>query len=249
VCEVTGLIIKKRYVYIDAPLKIEVERHPEGAEEERFVSSREKELMEIVAKANKEAEVIILEAKRQANEILQQAQEEYNKLINQANDQVKQIIETAELEKNAMLAEFNQRLDELLQGFERALDDVLQAYSTKLLHLVRVLVTKFLEREVDPELTKRKLDKVIVHLVNATKVKIRINPDDMKLLPPELLQEIKLKGFEIVSDPTIKNGVIAETDIGTIDTTLDFQLAMLDEIFEEISVSESLGGDLGAQLR
>lgn len=99
------MIIKKRYVYIDAPLKIEVEKHLEAAEEERFVSSREKELMEIVAKANKEAEAIILEAKRQANEILQQAQEEYNKLINQANEQVRQIVETAELEK--MLCSLN----------------------------------------------------------------------------------------------------------------------------------------------
>ncbi|ODN30302.1 FliH/SctL family protein [Fervidobacterium thailandense] len=241
------MIIKKRYVYIDAPLKIEVEKHFGKTEDENIVSSKERELMEVVAKANREAEAIVLEAKRQADEILQRAQEEYNLILNQANEQAKQILEGALREKDAMLNEFNQRLSKVLEDFDKTLDDILQAYSTKLLRMVRALVAKFLEKEVDPELTKRKLDKVLVHLVSATKVKIRINPEDMKILPPELLQEIRMKGFEIVSDPTIKNGVIAETDIGTIDTTLDFQMTMLDEIFEEFAGNQSLGGDIGAQ--
>ncbi|MDM7320734.1 MAG: flagellar biosynthesis protein, partial [Fervidobacterium sp.] len=76
--KVNTLIIKKRYVYLDAPLKIE-DKATTSTTEEQVEQSKEKEkqLLEIVAKANREAEQIVLEAQNQAQQILLQAQEEY----------------------------------------------------------------------------------------------------------------------------------------------------------------------------
>jgi len=228
------LLIRKRYVYLDAPLKIE--NRIEEDKTRNVVQDEEKreKTLEMVAKANKEAERIISEARLQADKILDQAQEEYVYIISQANQSAEDIIAQAQEEAQKSIETVNKQLQTILDTFEKALNNLLDLYSEKMTSVSERLAEKFLEKEIDSDVTKRKLKKVLSHLVSATKVKIRINPNDMRSLEEEIINRIKSQGFELISDPAVESGVVAETDIGTIDTTLNFQLTLLDEIFEEV---------------
>jgi len=228
------LLIRKRYVYLDAPLKIE--NRIEEDKTRNVVQDEEKreKTLEMVAKANKEAERIISEARLQADKILDQAQEEYVYIISQANQSAEDIIAQAQEEAQKSIEAVNKQLQTILDTFEKALNNLLDLYSEKMTSVSERLAEKFLEKEIDSDVTKRKLKKVLSHLVSATKVKIRINPNDMRSLEEEIINRIKSQGFELISDPAVESGVVAETDIGTIDTTLNFQLTLLDEIFEEV---------------
>lgn len=228
------MLIRKRYVYLDAPLKIE--NRIEEDKTRNVVQDEEKreKTLEMVAKANKEAERIISEARLQADKILNQAQEEYVYIISQANQSAEDIIAQAQEEAQKSIEAVNKQLQTILDTFEKALNNLLDLYSEKMTSVSERLAEKFLEKEIDSDVTKRKLKKVLSHLVSATKVKIRINPNDMRSLEEEIINRIKSQGFELISDPAVESGVVAETDIGTIDTTLNFQLTLLDEIFEEV---------------
>ncbi|HOQ40353.1 MAG TPA: FliH/SctL family protein [Fervidobacterium sp.] len=228
------MLIRKRYVYLDAPLKIE--NRIEEDKTRNVVQDEEKreKTLEMVAKANKEAERIISEARLQADKILDQAQEEYVYIISQANQSAEDIIAQAQEEAQKSIETVNKQLQTILDTFEKALNNLLDLYSEKMTSVSERLAEKFLEKEIDSDVTKRKLKKVLSHLVSATKVKIRINPNDMRSLEEEIINRIKSQGFELISDPAVESGVVAETDIGTIDTTLNFQLTLLDEIFEEV---------------
>ncbi len=235
--KVNALIIKKRYVYLDAPLKIE-DKATTSTTEEQVEQSKEKQLLEIVAKANREAEQIVLEAQNQAQQILLQAQEEYNRIIEEANQKAFVISKEAEQSAQIMLTNLQTQIQNLLEGFEQQLDTFYNEYCEKLTSISLVLIEKFLEKNIDPEVTKRKIEKILTHLAGSTKVKIHINPKDAKLINEETLEYAKSKGYEIVLNENIEHGVIAETELGTIDATLKFQFTLLEEIFDEVFKKE-----------
>lgn len=232
------MLIRKRFVYLDAPFKIESKEETKKTKEETEINEKQKELLEMVAQANREAEQIIIEAQEQAQKIILQAQEEYNNVIQQANEQAKKILEETVNELQASKLEMQDRLKKILESFEKAFDELLSNYAEKLTNISEILVEKFLEKQIDPEVTKRKLEKVLAHVIGATRVKLHINPEDTKLLGQNLISEIRSKGYEIIPNDSVSYGVIAETDLGTIDTTLKFQFALLDEIFEEVFKTE-----------
>lgn len=233
------LIIKKRYVYLDSPLRMEEKRKLEADKnkdilQEQKKSLSEEEIVQMVANANREAEKIVEEAQQQAQSIILQAQEEYNRIVEEANQRSKELIEQLEKQKEIEIENLRKQIVRIVDTFEKSLSDAFAQYCEKLTAISSVLVEKFLEKQVDPEVTKRKLEKVLAHLAGSTKVKIHINPADAKLLDDETLNFIKEKGYEVVLNENVEYGIIAETDLGTIDATLKFQFALLDEIFEEI---------------
>lgn len=232
------MLIRKRFVYLDAPLKIASTEEVKKNKEEIEVNEKQKEIIEMVAQANKEAELMIAEAKNQAERLIIQAQEEYNNILQQANEQTKKLLEETVNELQIQKAQTKERLKKIIESFEETFDGLLSNYAEKLTNISMVLLEKLLEKQIDPELTKRKLEKVLSHVVGATRVRIQINPEDAKLLDEELLEEIKSKGYEIIPNDSVAYGVIAETDLGTINTTLKFQFALLDEIFEEVFKTE-----------
>ncbi|WP_434475177.1 FliH/SctL family protein [Fervidobacterium islandicum] len=233
-----SLIIKKRYVYLDAPLKIENKPDMPSEGKTEHEEQKEKQLLEIVAKANREAEQIVLEAQNQAQQILFQAQEEYNRIIEEANQKATLISQQAEQSAKNMLADFRAQIEQLLGSFEDEFNSFFNEYCEKLTSISVTLVEKFLEKNVDPEVTKRKFEKLLTHLAGSTKVKIHINPKDVKLIDEETLEYVRSKGYEIILNDKVDYGVIAETELGTIDATLRFQLTLLDEIFDEIFKKE-----------
>jgi len=228
------LLIRKRYVYLDAPMKIENKDEELQSEDEKQSVITKEEILEVVAKANAEAQQIISTAEAQASDIIHKAQEEYNIIVSQANQKAEELVAQVEQEAMKNIDDLNNRLQRVLDTFETSLDNLLDLHSEKITAISRNLVEKFLETQIDEDVTKRKLKRVLSHLASATKVKIRVNPEDMKTLDEETLNKIKSQGFEIISDPSVEYGVVAETDMGTIDTTLKFQLTLLDEIFEEV---------------
>ncbi|MCX7654113.1 MAG: FliH/SctL family protein [Fervidobacterium sp.] len=232
------MLIRKRFVYLDAPLRIEAKVDHLKTNESTQEDEKQKELMEMVARANKEAEQIVFQAQQKANEIILQAQEEYNKIIQQANEQAQNILEQTKQELQISKKQYQDRMIKILQSFENIFDELLSNYAEKLSNISSTLIEKFLEKQIDPEVTKRKLEKVLAHVIGATKVRIHINPDDLNLLEKDLINEIKSKGYEIVPNDSVSYGVIAETDLGTMDTTLKFQFTLLDEIFEEVFKTE-----------
>ncbi len=232
------MLIRKRYVYLDAPMKIESKNEQLEREEQGEINRKELELLEMVARANKEAEQVIYAAQNQAQQLIQQAQEEYNKIIEEANKKSREIIDNAINEVEATKKELNERIKSILFSFETSFDNLLSMYAEKIASITKILVEKFLEKEIDSEVTKRKLEKVLSHVVGATKVKIHINPEDAKLIYQEVMDEIRSKNYEVVLNDSVNQGVIVETDLGTIDTTLKFQFALLDEIFDEVFKQE-----------
>ncbi|MEN3043429.1 MAG: FliH/SctL family protein [Fervidobacterium sp.] len=189
------MLIRKRFVYLDAPLKIEAKVDYSKTNESTQEDEKQKELMEMVARANKEAEQIVFQAQQKANEIILQAQEEYNKIIQQANEQAQNILEQTKQELQATKKQYQDRMIKILQSFENIFDELLSNYAEKLSNISSILIEKFLEKQIDPEVTKRKLEKVLAHVIGATKVRIHINPDDINLLEKNLIDEIKSKGY------------------------------------------------------
>ncbi len=231
---VRSLLIRKRYVYLDAPMKIENKTGEAQSENENQTGMTKEEILDMIAKANVEAQQIISTAESQASDIIRRAQEEYNMIVSQANQKAEELITQVEQEAMKSIDDLNSQLRKILNTFESSLDNLLDQHSEKITSISESLVEKFLETQIDKDVTKRKLKKVLSHLVSATKVKIRINPEDMKNLDEETISKIKEQGFDIISDPNVEYGVVAETDMGTVDTTLKFQLTLLDEIFEEV---------------
>ncbi|WP_448377049.1 FliH/SctL family protein [Fervidobacterium sp.] len=232
------MIIKKRYVYLDAPFKIDNRTEEEAKVDEKNLKERENEILQMVAQANKEAEKIVTEAQNQAQMILSQAQEEYNKIIEEANAKATQILQEAEQTMLKEIENANTQIKNIITSFEQLMTSFFGQYCEKLASISTVLIEKFLEKNVDPEISKRKFEKIVAHLAGSTKVRIHINPRDAKLLDEETLKFVKLKGYEVVLNENVEHGVIAETDLGTIDSTLKFQFTLLDEIFDEIFKGE-----------
>lgn len=227
---------------MDAPLKIESKKENKSQKDIDSINieEKQKEILETIAKANKEAENLILQAQEQANSIIYQAQEEYNQILSQANDKAQQIIQETISEVEKEKREFSDRLSKILESFDASIENMLEEFAEKLTNISKVLIEKFLEKEIDPEVTKRKLLKILTHVIGATKVKIRINPQDLKVIDSAILDEIRARGYEIIPDTSISYGVVAETELGTIDSTLRFQFVMLDEIFEEVFKGENI---------
>ncbi|MGC8820176.1 MAG: FliH/SctL family protein [Fervidobacterium sp.] len=232
------MLIRKRFVYLDAPLKIELKNETQ-IEETEIENERQKQLLELIAQANKQAEQMVFDAKARADEIVLQAQQEYNQIINQATEQAQQIIEKTNLEVQRLKENMNGKILDIIKSFDENLNLLLSMYAEKMTSISKILVEKFLEKQIDPEVTKRKLEKVLSHVVGATKVKLHINPQDIAHIDEQTLREIKSRGYEILPNKDVQYGVIAETDFGSIDTTLKFQFNLLDEIFEEVFKEES----------
>lgn len=234
------MIIKKRYVYLDAPFKIDNKTEMEKIieDQEKNIEEKESEILQKVAQANKEAERIIIEAQSQAQMILNQAQDEYNKIIEQANEKATHIIQEAEARANTEIMNLNTRVKDIITSFENEMSLFLEEYCEKMSSISLILIEKFLEKYVDPEVSKRKFEKIISHLAGSTKVRIHINPKDAKLLDEETLNFAKTKGYEIVLNENVEHGVIVETELGTVDSTLRFQFTLLDEIFNEVFKNE-----------
>jgi len=104
------LLIRKRYVYLDAPMKIENKDEELQSEDEKQSAITKEEMLEMVAKANAEAQQIISTAEAQASDIIRKAQEEYNIIVSQANQKAEELVAQVEQEAMKNIDDLNNRL-------------------------------------------------------------------------------------------------------------------------------------------
>ncbi len=238
------MIIKKRNVYLDAPYVVKSqEKKAEIKIEEN--NKTEEIAKEIIENARLEANMIIENAQNESQQIIINTQNEANMILQGAQEQAKEILNKAQKQSEELIIELNAKVNNLTDEFNNAINELIDMFASKLTTITKIVVEKFLEKEIDENVTERKMKKVLDHIVGSNKVIIRINPQELKLISNETLESAKMKGINILPDSSIKNGVIAETASGNIDTTLNFQFTLLDEIFEGVLGPEEKTKNIG----
>ncbi|MDK2839292.1 MAG: flagellar assembly protein FliH [Thermosipho sp. (in: thermotogales)] len=231
------MIIKKRYVYIDTPQLIK----SENVEKNKDLPSEDnKEIQKdiLLEEAKKEAAKIVNEAKTNAKNIIESAKKEAEEIKNRALEEISQI-KNKELEEiNQKINNLNQKIISISNNFEEKLEKKVNELSNEMLYLIKTIIQKFLEKEIDVGVTKRKLEKVLMHIIGMKNVKLYLNSEDIKLLDEETLNHLRYRGIEIIEDNNVHSGVIAETESGTINTSLNFQIKLINEIIDEVLNNE-----------
>ncbi|OAG28165.1 FliH/SctL family protein [Thermodesulfatator autotrophicus] len=131
------------------------------------------------------------------------------------------------------------RLSALLSSIEREIEGHVLALEPQLFLMVKTIVSEIIRHEVslNPEVIKTSLREALSHVVDQTRVKIHLNPDDMEFIE-DIMFSVKeefsrLKDFEIVPDTNVgRGGCILETDFGLIDATLERRFR---EVFARLS--------------
>jgi len=134
------------------------------------------------------------------------------------------------------------RMKEILRGLEKSISEHVLALEPQLFALLKVMLKKLVLKEVStsPEVIKNCLKEALKHVVEQTRVRIHLHPEDAEFLEEilgELREELsKLKDFEIVSDANLhRGGCLLETDFGLIDATLDRRWKELTKLLEDES--------------
>ena len=120
------------------------------------------------------------------------------------------------------------RLKEVVKNLEREIENHVLDLEPQLLSLLKTALYVLIQREtsLSPEVLKTSLRQALSHVVEQTRVKIRLNPADLEFLE-DIIVDIrdefsKLKDFEIVPDAEIsRGGCLLETDFGLVDATLE----------------------------
>ncbi|QTA37241.1 flagellar export/assembly protein [Thermosipho ferrireducens] len=227
------MIIKKRFVYLDVPEIINTKNTLKTKEEKE-----EKEFEKIIQKAQEKANEIILSAQQEAMKIIKDAEKKSNEILNNARNTADEIIASKENEKETFIKQLKTQIDNITKEYENKLNENIETIIKSLKEIIELVIFKFLETQIDSSVTERKLRKILDHIIAMNKVKIFLNPEDIKILPEDLLSSIKDKGIEIIESTQVDNGVIVETESGIINTSLSFQKKLLQEMIEEVLKNE-----------
>ncbi|MFZ7113240.1 MAG: FliH/SctL family protein [Desulfatiglandales bacterium] len=109
----------------------------------------------------------------------------------------------------------------------------------EVLQLSTLIAKKIIRKEIslDPQVIARTIRAALEHLVDKSRLRILINPDDMeevRRILPEIANQAKGGEFHVVEDHSIeRGGCILESGFGRINATLEDQLEMLQEEIEE----------------
>ncbi len=221
------LIIKRHLIYVDAKSIKKV-----GNE-----SSEENEINELLESAKKEAEEIIKNAKDEAQKIVENAKNEAQRIIDDAKIEAEEILNSAEIEINEKLSEidslksyiaaFGERLNEQLNGLAKELAE-------KSFPAFKAIYRKILEKDVDEDLAKRRIESALEKIFYSEGVILRVSPKDSEKLS-DVLESLRSQGFEVRIDPDLSEGdVLVETEKGIIDKTTPFRWKMIEDILDEI---------------
>ncbi len=131
------------------------------------------------------------------------------------------------------------RLSALVIGLEKAIEEHVLSFEPQLVSIVKTIVYAIIQQEVstNPKIIQTSLKEALSHVVDQTRVRIHLNPDDMEFIEDimgAVREELsRLKDFEIIPDTNIgRGGCILETDFGLIDATLERRFK---EIFAGLS--------------
>lgn len=175
------------------------------------------------------------------DEVQKEVQKAYDEGFNDGQ-QVSTSNFEAEIEK---YREWMKRIDTVVEDLSISYSYEVNKFEESLTSLAKMMAEHILQREIsdDAEIIITQARKAIESLDDDEVFKIRINPDDMKVLKDarsELSTDSSLmKNVEISPDESIsKGGCILETSAGTIDARISKQLAKLKKKIDDVAVSD-----------
>ncbi len=195
----------------------------------------ELECNEILSKTQEEREAIIAEAYTKASEILEAAREEgYNKGIVQGQEtglkEVDSIIEEAkEIKENALLEK---------KAMAKSLEN-------EIVELVISCVKKVLNYELEREhsLLLNLVEKGIEKCTYTDSLIIRVSTNDHEIVNSSknkiYMMTEGIDTIEVKKDPALETGsIIIETTSGTVDASIQTQIAQIEQTFHDILKGE-----------
>ena len=221
-------------------------------------------IMEDAMMQQQQAEQTIQEAEAQVELMAQEAQAEAERIISEANMEAARIIEAAEqshqeiveaatqdgfnvgyqegreeaIKENAqLLMETTNALNKLHAAFPVAV----KQNEDKLIKLALEISREVIQDELamKPEIVLKNVERAIGKVSDLEKVLIKVNPLDLDMILPK--QEFFKKLLPDVQDFVItghysieRGGCTIETNSGTIDAQVSTQLAVVEEVFQQI---------------
>ena len=228
------MVIKKRYVYIDAPHVARTRKLTNSSDGIAIQGNPDSVIEETRQKAKK----ILDDARRKADEIIKNAKTEAKKLEDDTNDKSGKILENSQKMAEKQIKETNERIKSINNSYKEQVDSCIEKVTDDLSPVLKEFIKKILLKNLDDGLTERKLKEVLTRFVGMKKIRIRINPEDIKLISEETLNCVKQNNFEFIPDSKINGGIIAETDLGIIDMSKDFQTREINDILDEVFANE-----------
>lgn len=221
-------------------------------------------IMEDALMQQQQAEQMLMEAESQVELMAQEAQAEAERIISEANMEAARIIEAAEqshqeiveaatqdgfnvgyqegreeaIKENAqLLMETTNALNKLHAAFPVAV----KQNEDKLIKLALEISREVIQDELQmkPEIVLKNVERAMGKVSDLEKVLIKVNPLDLDLVLPK--QEYFKKLLPDVQDFVItghysieRGGCLIETNSGTIDAQVNTQLAVVEEVFQQI---------------
>lgn len=221
-------------------------------------------ILEDAMMQQQQAEQMLQEAESQVELMAQEAQAEAERIISEANMEAARIIEAAEqshqeiveaatqdgfnvgyqegreeaIKENAqLLMETTNALNKLHAAFPVAVKQNEDKLIKLALEISREIVQD--ELQMKPEIVLKNVERAIGKVSDLEKVLIKVNPLDLDLVLPK--QEFFRKLLPDVQDFIItghysieRGGCTIETNSGTIDAQVNTQLAVVEEVFQQI---------------
>ncbi len=134
------------------------------------------------------------------------------------------------------------RVDDLLAAIHNKRQILHKQYERDLLPLVKAVSNRLLNQEIltNPQVVRAGLHEAMEYVVENSRVKVLLNPDDYATLNTEGL-DASLAGHKqltLVADEGIAaGGCFLETDFGEIDATLEVRLEKLYEVVDQAFIA------------
>lgn len=214
------MIIKKRQLFIDSPYVISQRRVIEDPVEflkkaEQVLQDAQKQADQIINSAQIQAQEIIENAKRESQNMLEKTKKE--SLI--AQNQIKVSIQT---------------LDKIVEEFQKQLKSKVNDICSELTEILHILIKKIAYREIDKTDYQKKIENILTKVVGMNNIRVTMSTDDFRNFP-QLVEQFKSIGVEIIKSNTLKSGdIIVDTEIGVIDGTKQYAIEIIDQLLEEV---------------
>ena len=137
------------------------------------------------------------------------------------------------------LEETAKRLEALIENLSELKSRLYRESEEEILRLSIEIARKIVQRELslDGEAVLRTIRKAVDFLNERTSIKVLVNPADMEKVKetlPELRTGKKIENIELIEDPSVaRGGCILQTGFGTINATIEDQLAAIAEELED----------------
>ena len=137
------------------------------------------------------------------------------------------------------IEEKGKQLDALFLKIRDLRKNIYAQTEEEVLQLSLLIAKKIIRSEIsmDPQVIARTIRAALEYLVDKSRLRILINPEDMEEVRgilPEIANQAKGGKFHVVEDHSIgRGGCILESGFGRINATLDDQLGMLQKEIEE----------------